>query len=86
MPKKSPFAGKTVEEVFALEALHYIVVAGSEVFYLNGKWIFDQKTAIRCRDRILRGLVKLLETGTKKEQRHARFLIDTIRIEPFRIH
>lgn len=84
--KKEPFVNYTVEEVLAAEACSFVVIAGSDVFDSKGRWVFDKNGAIRQHNKILREVMRIINTGTKAQQKNAKRVLDTLRIEPLRIH
>ena len=84
--KKNPFVGYTPEEVFAAEAMCFVVIAGHGIFYNDNEWVFDKKTAIRYYTKIAKEASRQLLQGTKKEQKAARHILGNLRIEPLRIH
>ena len=86
MSKKSPFISYTVDEIFAQEAVSYIVIAGVDVFNSRGDWIFDKKNAIRYYNKILNEVMHQLSMGNKKQQFNARRVLNNLRVEPLRIH
>lgn len=86
MAKKSPFGVYTPEEVFASEAVSYVIVAGSDLFEAKGKWVFDKKGAARHYNKILNELMYQIQVGTKKEKVNAHRVLRNLRIEPLRLH
>lgn len=86
MPKKSPFGRYTPEEVFAFEAVTYVIVVGLDVFDVKGKWVFDKKGAVKYYNKILDELMQQLQHGNKKKKISARRVLNSLRIEPLRIH
>lgn len=83
---KSPFVAFTPEEVFAAEAISFIIIAGYGIFYSDNDWIFDKKTAIRFYTKIAKEASIQLLKGSKKEKKAARHVLNNLRIEPLRIH
>lgn len=85
MPK-SPFVNYTPEQVFAREAIGYVIVAGYTMFDVRGKFIFDKKSADRFYKKILKELMISLGNGTKREKREALRVLRNLRVERLRIH
>lgn len=85
MPK-SPFVSYTPEQVFAYEAITYVIVAGTDFFEVDGKYFFTKNSAIRYYNKLLRYLGEAVQAGTKKERRDAKRVLNSLRVEPMRIH
>lgn len=85
MPK-SPFVTYTPEQIFAYESVTYVIVAGSDFFDVDGNFFFTKNSAVRYYNKILRQLGETVQSGTKKERKHAKRVLDNLRVEPMRIH
>jgi hypothetical protein len=83
---KSPFVSYTPEQVFAYESVTYVIVTGSDFFDVDGKYFFTKNSAIRYYNKILRHLGQAVQSGTKKERREAKRVLNSLRVEPMRIH
>ena len=87
MPKKrSPFIGYTPEQVFASEAVCYVVIAGVDLFDYKGTFVFDRKSAIRHFNKIRIEMLKVMQFGTKRQKKNAKLILDNLKVEPLRIH
>ncbi len=87
MPKeKNPFITYTVEEVMASEASAYVIQVGSEVFSVNGKWIFNKKSARIYYGKILRDILDQMQNGNKKERNNAQKVLENFKVLPLRLH
>lgn len=87
MPKeKSPFINYTVEEVLASEAVTYVIQVGSDIFNVNGRWVFNKKSAAIYYNKILRQLLDEMANGTDKQKRNAKRVFLSFKILPLRIH
>jgi hypothetical protein len=86
MPKKSPFRTYTSEQILKYEAITYVIVAGTDFYDVNGNYFFNKNGAIRNCNKIYRQLMVQMQSGTKKEQRNARRVLENLRVEPMRIH
>ena len=85
MPK-SPFVSYTPEQIFAYESVTYVVVAGSDFYDVNGNYFFNKSSAIRHCNKIARQLTEYLRTGTRKEKKNAKRVLENLRVESMRIH
>lgn len=86
MSKKSPFGNYTVEQVFASEAVTYIVQMDYGLFVANGKWIFDKKSASRYYNKILKELVGQIHGNDERQKRSAKRTLLSLKIVPLRVH
>lgn len=84
--KKSPFRNYTVEEVMASEAVTFIIQVGSDIYRTNNDCFFNKKSAIRHYNKILRVLLEQIHTGTKKERKNAKRVVENLKILPLRLH
>jgi hypothetical protein len=87
MPKKkNVFRTYTPEEVFASEAISYVVIAGGDVFEHKGSIVFDRKSAIKHYNKIRVDMLTIIQSGTKRDRKKARIVLDNLRVEPLRVH
>jgi hypothetical protein len=86
MPPKSPFVKYTPEQIFAYEAVTYVIVAGSDFFDVDGNFFFTKTGAERYYDKLTKQLSIDLKNGTRKERKHARRVLENLRVERMRIH
>jgi hypothetical protein len=84
--RKDPFVNYTTEQVFASEALLYVIQVGADVFEVEGQWFFVKKAATVYYNKILRELMKDIYKGTTKEQKRAKKILGTLKIVPLRMH
>jgi hypothetical protein len=62
------------------------VVAGIDFYEVRGNYFFNKSGAVRNYNKIRRELMNQAQTGTPKQQRNARRVLNTLRIEQMRIH
>lgn len=86
MSKNNPFVGYTVEEIFASEAVTYVIQMGLDVFHVKGKFVFNKKSAVTYYNKILNESVFQLSNGDKRQKANARLILSTLKIMPLRIH
>lgn len=84
--KKSPFGEYSVEDIFASEAVSFIIIAGSDLFDIDGEWLFDERTAVRYHGKILKEVMEQTRTGSKKQKANAMRVLRNLRVERLRIH
>lgn len=86
--KRNAYISYTVDEVLACEAVTYVIQVGSDLFDSDGKggWFFNKKSAIKHYNKILRVLTEQMNTGTKKERKNAKRVIENLKILPLRLH
>lgn len=85
MPK-GPFRSYTSEQILASEAVTYVVVVGIEFYNVDGNYFFSKSVAVRHCNKIFRHLLGELHSGTRKEQKNARRVLNNLRVERLRIH
>jgi len=87
MPKKkSPFINYTVDEVMASEASTFVIQVGSDVFHVNGRWVFNKRSAVVYYNKILRTILDQMHNGTKRERKDAKRVLQNFKILPLRLH
>lgn len=86
MSEKSPFISYTLEQIFAYEAITYVIIAGIDFFNIDGNYFFSKSKAVRNYNKLARQLSNKILTGTKKERRSAKMILENLRIEQMRIH
>lgn len=89
MPKpkrKDPFVNYTTEQIFASEAMLYVIHVGQDVFVVDGQWFFVKKAATSYYNKILRAIMRDIYKGTVKEQKKAKKLLGTLKMVPLRMH
>lgn len=83
---KNPFVNYTTEEVLASEAVTYIIQVGTELFNINGRWVFSKKSAAIYHNKILRELSMQLNSGNKRDRDRAQKALAGLKILPLRVH
>lgn len=83
---KKAFGNYTAEQIFASEAVTYVVIAGMSVFERNGNCFFTKGIANRNCKKLYAELIKQYFHGNKKERKSAERLLWSLRVEPLRIH
>jgi hypothetical protein len=87
MPKKKgPFKNYTVDEVMASEAAAFVIQVGSDVFHVNGRWVFNKRSAVVYYNKILRTILDQMHNGTKRERKDAKRVLENFKILPLRLH
>jgi hypothetical protein len=84
--KKRPYRQYTFEQIQSVEATTYVIVAGKQLFNIDGDYFFDKTTANKFYDKILKESMKQLTEGTESQKRNARKILNNLRVEPLRIH
>jgi hypothetical protein len=81
------YAGHTMEEVMAIEALHYYIQIGHEMLESEtGKLSFTKDRADELFDRVFESLKHMKKFGTPEEKADAQECLLNFRIWPLRIH
>lgn len=83
---KSPWGQYSVEEVIAVEAGHYFIQIGSDIFSNEGKMAFTRDRAEKLFDGIFSDLMAMKENGTDKQKEDATGCLMFLRIHPMRVH
>lgn len=83
---KSPYGQYTEHEVMLVEAGHYFIQVGSDIFSYDGKMAFSRSRAEHFYDSIFKDLTAMKENGNKQEQADAKTCLGLLRIFPMRIH
>lgn len=87
MPKAvSPFRNYSIEEIMAFEAESYMIQVGMDVFDMKGSCTFTKKSASRYYNKIRVQILKDYYSGTAKEKKNAKRLLENFKILPFRFH
>lgn len=84
--KKDPFVNYTTEQIFASEAMLYVIHVGDDVLTVDGQWFFVKKSATAYYNKVLKAIMKDVYEGNPKQQKKARKLLTTLQILPFRMH
>jgi len=81
------YNGHTIEEVMAVEALHYYIQIGDEMLESEtGKLSFTKERAEELFAQAWQGLSHMKKFGTAEEKEEARICFLNFRIHPLRIH
>lgn len=81
------YNGHTIEEVMAVEALHYYIQIGDEMLESEtGKLSFSKDRAEELFSQAWEGLMHMKKFGTAQEKEEARICLLNFRIHPLRIH
>lgn len=84
--KKSPFVNYTEEEVFASEFATYFIQVGSDVFNLDGRWVFSKKSASIYYNKILRQLLDDMINGEERDRKNAERVLLNLKVVPLKLH
>lgn len=84
--KKDPFVNYTTEQIFASEALLYVIHVGDDVLTVDGQWFFVKKAATVYYNKVLKAIMKDVYEGNSKQQKKAKKLLATLQILPLRMH
>jgi len=83
---KGPYGQYTEHEVMLVEAGHYFIQVGSDIFSFDGKMAFTRQRAEQFYDSIFKDLTTMKERGNPEEQQDAKTCLLLLRIFPMRIH
>lgn len=83
---KSPYGQYSVEEVILVEAGHYFIQVGGDIFSFDGKMAFSRERAEMFYDTIFNDLNSMKENGTEIQQADAKSCLFFLRIHRMRIH
>ena len=83
---KSPFGQYSEHDVMVVEAGHYFLQVGSDIFIFDGKMAFTRDRVEKFYDGIFKDLTLMKETGSPEEQGDAKAVLLHLRIFPMRIH
>lgn len=83
---KSPYGQYSIADVVLVEAGHYFIQVGSDIFSYEGKMAFSRSRAEHFYDNIFKDLTAMKENGNKEEQDDAKACLRLLRIFPMRIH
>lgn len=83
---KSPWGQYSEEEVIQVEAGHYFIQIGVDIFENEGKMAFTRETAEKLYDGIFEDLMAMKENGTEKQKEDATGCLLFLRIHPMRVH
>lgn len=83
---KSPYGQYSLEEVIQVEAGHYFIQIGSDIFAFDGKMAFTRDRAEMFYDSLFKDLTLLKEQGSKQEQEDAKAALFYLRIHPMKVH
>lgn len=85
-PLKSPYGQYSLEEVMMVEAGHYFIQVGGDVFSYDGKMAFSRDRAEMFYDNILKDLNSMKTNGDERSKSDAKSCLLHLRICPMRIH
>jgi hypothetical protein len=83
---KNPFITYSLEEIMQIEAGHYFIQIGTDVFSEEGKMAFSRDRAEHLYDGILEDLTLLSENGNEIQQADAKACLLFLQIHSMRIH
>lgn len=83
---KSPYGQYSISDVVLVEAGHYFIQVGTDIFSYDGKMAFSRSRAEHFYDSIFKDLTTMKEKGNKEEQADAITCLRLLRIFPMRIH
>ena len=83
---KSPYGQYSEEEVMQVEAGHYFIQVGADIFSHDGKMAFNRDRAESIYDNIFDDLTAMKENGTDKQKEDAESCLLFLRIHPMRVH
>jgi hypothetical protein len=86
MAKKKSFGHYTLEEIQAIEAVNYIIIAGKDLFSVKGQFFFSQANAVKFYKKIYLECSRMLVEGTPSQKRNAKRVLKNLHVEPLRIH
>ncbi len=84
--EKSPYGQYTIEDVVAVEAGHYYIQVGSEIYAHNEKMAFVRDRTEALYDSIFEDLTAMKKHGTKRQKKDAEICLMHLKIFPMRIH
>lgn len=82
---KSPYGQYSLEDVMLIEAGHYFIQVGGDIFSYDGKMAFSRDRAEMFYDNIFKDLTTMKENGDEKSSDDARSCLFFLRIHPMRI-
>ena len=86
MAKKKAFGHYTLEDIQAIEAVNYIIIAGRDLFNVKGQFFFSQANAVKFYKKIYNECSNQLVNGTASQKRNARRVLGNLHVEQLKIH
>jgi hypothetical protein len=83
---KSPYGQYTTADVVEVEAGHYFIQVGGDIFSFDGKMAFTRDRVEKLYDSIHGDLMAMKENGTNKQKEDAESCLLLLRIHPMRVH
>jgi len=83
---KNPYVTYTLEEIMQIEAGHYFIQVGTDIFSDDGKMAFSKDRAEHLYDNILKDLTIMKKDGTELEQADAQGCLLFLQIHKMRIN
>jgi hypothetical protein len=83
---KNPYLNFTLDELARAESCCYAIQLGNDFYSHNDQCVFKKSQIIRHYNKILDELVYLLNNGSEKEKKKARFYIERFHVHPLRVH
>jgi hypothetical protein len=83
---KSPYGRFSLEDIVAIEAGHYFIQVGSDIFCYNEKEVFTRDRAEMFYDSIFKDLTAMKEKGDEVAQADAKACLFYLRIHKMRVH
>lgn len=73
-------------EVMRAEACSYVIQVGADLFHHEGKMVFSKKATAMYYNKILNGLLDIIDGGDDEERADAMKCLASLQIMPLRIN